>query len=112
MTEIMGTPLNTGTSENLDLGIPVPTDGSHSADNGAILEPTSIEIEIAYATPTSTPDNSLTSAFRKTGEFSARIRNRAIQLKNEQPLEFLAIIAGVAVAAGAAARIWRSSQDA
>ncbi len=55
--------------------------------------------------------DSLTRAFRKCGELSARIRNRAVQLKNEQPLQLLAIVAALAAMAGAATRVWRSNQD-
>jgi hypothetical protein len=61
--------------------------------------------------PVKPPGGCLTIAFQKCGTFSARVRNRALQLKNEQPLQILAILAAVAATAGAATRVWRSNQD-
>lgn len=55
--------------------------------------------------------DNLTMAFQKCGELSARVRNRALQLKNEQPLRLLAIFAAIAATAGAATRVWRSNRD-
>ena len=61
--------------------------------------------------PVRPPGGSLTIAFQKFGRFSAHVRNRAWRLKNEQPLQVLAILAAVAATAGAATRVWRSNQD-
>jgi hypothetical protein len=55
--------------------------------------------------------DSRTVAFQKCGKFSARVRNRAWRLTNEQPLRILAILAAIAATAGAATRVWRSNQD-
>ena len=48
----------------------------------------------------------------KSREFAARVRERAEQVKEEKPLQILAVLAGVAVVAGFATRIWRSSGNA
>lgn len=61
--------------------------------------------------PVRPPGGSLSIAFQKFGRFSAHVRNRAWRLKNEQPLQVLAILAAVAATAGAATRVWRSNQD-
>jgi len=53
----------------------------------------------------------MNAVFRTTGEVSARIRNQVIKLKNQHPLRFLAVLAGVAGTAGAVTRVWRSSRD-
>lgn len=65
----------------------------------------------ATSLPVKSVGDSLTVAFQKCGKFSARVRNRAWQITNEQPLRILAILAATAATAGAATRVWRSNQD-
>jgi hypothetical protein len=48
----------------------------------------------------------------KSREFAALLRQRAQQVTTENPLQFLAVLAGVAAVAGFATRLWRSSGDA
>ena len=48
----------------------------------------------------------------KSREFAALVRQRAQQVTMENPLRFLAVLAGVAAIAGFATRIWRSSGNA
>ena len=48
----------------------------------------------------------------KSREFAARVRERAAQVKEEKPIQLLAVLAGVAAVAGFATRIWRSSGNA
>jgi hypothetical protein len=43
---------------------------------------------------------------------TTRVRHRANQVKEEHPLQILAVIAGSAVVLGVAARIWRSRRHA
>jgi len=85
-------PPNTRTSENLA-----------GPDAGPARKPGTTNLSKEAAT--------LTAVFRKTGEVSARIRNQVIKLKNQHPLRFLAVLAGVAGTAGAVTRLWRSSRD-
>ncbi len=54
----------------------------------------------------------LGAAVRDTRQFAARLRQRAETIKEEQPLQFIAVVAGVSVAAGFATRLWRSSRNA
>ena len=48
----------------------------------------------------------------KSREFAALVRQRAQQVAMENPLQFLAVLGGVAAIAGFATRIWRSSGNA
>lgn len=48
----------------------------------------------------------------KSREFTARVREGAEQVKEEKPLQLLAVLAGVAAVAGFATRIWRSRGNA
>ena len=54
--------------------------------------------------------DAISSASRKTRQISDDVRARTVRLKNEQPLQFLAGLAGIALLAGVATRVWRSSQ--
>jgi hypothetical protein len=53
----------------------------------------------------------LDDARRKTRELTIWVRERAAKKRDEQPLEFLGILAGVAFVGGMALRMWRSSKD-
>jgi hypothetical protein len=48
----------------------------------------------------------------RSREFAALVRQRAQQITTENPLQFLAVLAGVAAVAGFATRLWRSSGNA
>lgn len=48
----------------------------------------------------------------KSREFADLARQRAQQVTSENPLRFLAVLAGVALVAGFATRLWRSSGNA
>lgn len=58
-------------------------------------------------------------AVSKSGEFVTLVRDRAYgvrqraeQVKDEKPLQILAVLAGLSVAAGFATRMWRASKNA
>jgi hypothetical protein len=111
MTEMMGSPLNMGTAENIALPVPAP-DGIPVR---RVLESDTTFADGAYAStfndadyPFAEKSDRLVAAFRKTGEVSARVRNQAVKLKTQQPLQLLAIIGGIALTAGVVVRIWRS----
>jgi hypothetical protein len=53
----------------------------------------------------------LDDARRKTSELTTCVRERAEKIRDEQPLEFLGVLAGVAFVGGMALRIWRSGKD-
>jgi hypothetical protein len=76
-----------------------------------MVEMTGSRHNAATSLPGKSVGDSLTIAFQKCGKFSARVRNRAWQVTNEQPLRILAILAAIAATAGAATRVWRSNQD-
>jgi hypothetical protein len=44
--------------------------------------------------------------------FASKLRYRAEQAQRTKPFQFLTVIAGVALATGIAARVWRSSTNA
>jgi hypothetical protein len=48
----------------------------------------------------------------KSREFATRVRERAERVREEKPLQFLAVLASVAVVAGFATRLWRASENA
>ena len=52
----------------------------------------------------------LSGAREQARDLATRVRNRAEKVKNEQPLQVLAVVAGIAVAAGVVSRVWRSRQ--
>jgi hypothetical protein len=45
-------------------------------------------------------------------DFGQQMRDRAASFKQEKPLQLLGILAGIAMAAGFATRVWRSSRNA
>lgn len=49
-------------------------------------------------------------AQRATREFSDELRDRVETVKDEEPVKILAVLTGLAVAAGVAARVWRSNR--
>ena len=51
-------------------------------------------------------------AVEKTRRLATRINCRAHQIKEQQPLQFLAVLAGAAFAAGVATRVWRARRNA
>lgn len=51
--------------------------------------------------------NSTTEATR---DWAEKVRDRVEMVKNEEPVKVLAVLAGVAVAAGVATRVWRSNR--
>jgi ElaB/YqjD/DUF883 family membrane-anchored ribosome-binding protein len=48
----------------------------------------------------------------KTQAFTRHVFDRAGEVKREKPLHFLAVIAGFALVAGIATRVWRGRADA
>jgi hypothetical protein len=50
----------------------------------------------------------LSGAREQARDLATRMRDRAEKVKNEQPLQVLAVAAGIAVAAGVVSRVWRS----
>jgi hypothetical protein len=50
----------------------------------------------------------LSGAREQPRDLATRVRDRAEKVKNEQPLQVLAVVAGIAVAAGVVSRVWRS----
>ena len=48
----------------------------------------------------------------KTRELGQQLRHRAEFVKQEKPLQLLGILAGIAMAAGFATRVWRSIRNA
>ncbi len=48
----------------------------------------------------------------KTRELGQQLRHRAEFVKQEKPLQLLGILAGIAMAAGVATRVWRSTRNA
>lgn len=51
-------------------------------------------------------------AVESTRRFTRHLGYKAEGIKKEKPLQFLAVLAGVSVAAGFAMRLWRSSRNA
>jgi hypothetical protein len=45
----------------------------------------------------------------ETQAFANHVLDRAAEIKREKPLPFLAVIAGLALVAGIATRVWRAS---
>lgn len=48
----------------------------------------------------------------KTRALGQQLRERAVTFKDEKPLQLLGILAGIAMAAGFATRVWRSARNA
>jgi hypothetical protein len=47
----------------------------------------------------------------KSRDFAKLVRERAERVKEEKPLQFLAVLTSVAVVAGLAIRLWRASNN-
>lgn len=54
----------------------------------------------------------LVVAAGKSQAFTRHLLDRAGEVKREKPLHFLAVIAGFALVAGVATRVWRARADA
>ena len=48
----------------------------------------------------------------KTRQLGQQMRDRAEYVRQEKPLQLLGVLAGFAMAAGVATRVWRSNRDA
>jgi hypothetical protein len=54
----------------------------------------------------------LGAACGKTQAFASRMLDGAGRIKRDKPIQFLTVLAGAALAAGFAVRLWRSSTNA
>lgn len=75
---------------------------------GELLGRVSKTISRVYAGARVRVSDARSGAGSRTEEFGSDTRLRAERLKEDRPLELLGIIAGIAFAAGVAARVWRS----
>lgn len=75
---------------------------------GELLGRASKTISGVYARARVRVSDTRRGAASRTGEIGSPARFRVEKLKEDRPLELLGVIAGIAFAAGVAARVWRS----
>lgn len=115
---------NSGNHEAPEILVEVPAIVQPFTGSGQPLLPATASDSSSYSAPDGRKDGfrvtyeraknamqeSLSAASQKSVKLWSDLRHRSRRLKEEQPLQMLGVIGGIALVAGIGIRIWRSSR--
>jgi len=89
-------------------GMPLKLTDSESPRSASWLTEVATEAGAACGAAKEYSAEFLTGLSEQLRDVVSRVRDRAEKVKNEQPLQILAVVGGIAVVAGVVSRVWRS----